>query len=161
MARELLNQSRPALRLGKRLEAGRLPGRSGQPLLRARAAFSLLEVMVALGLFFMAVFTILALVSQTLRNARALQRPQVDAGLVAALYVSTNKFNEGFFSGDFDDVLKDFSWEVQSYEFATNGLLQADVILNQHGARQPVDTLSILVWDPTFKPGMPGGGFRR
>ena len=47
-------------------------------------AFSLIEVMIAMFLFFMAVFTILALVSNTLRNARALQQPPIDAGMAAA-----------------------------------------------------------------------------
>ena len=51
---------------------------------RRRAAFTLVEVMVALGIFFMAMFTILGLVSNSLRNARALQRKTVGCGMVAA-----------------------------------------------------------------------------
>ena len=59
-------------------------------------AFSLLEVMVAVGIFFMAMFTILALVSNSLRSARKLRRVEVDAGMVAAqLLIKTNRFNEG------------------------------------------------------------------
>src|SRR5215470_11525013 len=88
-------------------------------------AFTLIEVMIALGIFFMAVFTILALVTNILRNARGLQRPQVDAGLAAAIYVNTNKFSVGDVSGDLDESLPDFSYEVATDEFATNGLLQA------------------------------------
>src|SRR5207342_1412722 len=52
------------------------PSTLGLPLTRA---FSLIEVMIACGIFFMATFAILALVSTTLRNARALQRGDVDA----------------------------------------------------------------------------------
>jgi hypothetical protein len=39
-------------------------------------AFTLLEVMIAGALFFMAVFAILGLVATTLRNARALQQTE-------------------------------------------------------------------------------------
>lgn len=58
-------------------------------------AFSLLEVMIACGILFMAVFTILALVSSTLRNARSLRRVEVDAGMVAAQMFKTNRLSEG------------------------------------------------------------------
>jgi len=116
------------------------------------SAFTLIEVMIALGIFFMSVFTILALVSQILRNARGLQRPQVDAGLGAAMYMNTNRFGVGTTSGNFeDDGLRDFSYEVVTDEFATNGLLQADVILSKRSGRSTPDTISILVFDPTFQ----------
>ncbi|SRR6266446_4558034 len=114
-------------------------------------AFSLLEVMIALGIFFMAVFAILGLVSSTLKNARSLERPQVDAGLAAAMFTNTNHFTEGSFDGDFGDALQGYSWEAETYEFASNGLVQADIILNKRGSSQPADTLSILMWDPNFK----------
>ncbi len=69
------------------------------------AAFTLIEVMIALGIFFMATFAILALVSNILRNARGLQRPQIDAGMAAAIYVNTNRFSVGSVSGDLSDSL--------------------------------------------------------
>src|SRR2546428_493102 len=87
-----------------------------------RPAFTLIEVMIALGIFFMAVFTILALVSNILRNARGLQRPQIDAGLAAAIYVNTNKFPEGIVSGELGDSLPDYRYEIATHEFSTNGL---------------------------------------
>jgi hypothetical protein len=126
--------------------------------LRLRA-FTLIEVMIALGIFFMAVFTILALVSNILRNARGLQRPQVDAGVAAAIYVNTNKFPEGRVSGDLGDSLPDYRYEIETDEFATNGLMQADVVLSRRGSRQPPDTLSILVFDPNHQ-STPFGGRR-
>src|ERR1700693_4539241 len=58
-------------------------------------AFSLLEAMIACGIFFMAVFAILALVSNTLRNARILRHVQVDAGMPAAELFKTNMVFEG------------------------------------------------------------------
>jgi len=122
-------------------------------------AFTLIEVMIALGIFFMAVFTILALVSNILRNARGLQRPQVDAGLAAALYVNTNRFPVGNVSGELGDSLADFSYEIATDEFATNGLMQADIALNRRGGKQPPDTISILVFDPNYQ-STPFGGRR-
>src|SRR5436305_6848915 len=89
---------------------------------RSRFAFTLMEVMIACGIFFMAMFAILALVSNTLRNARGLQRGEVDAGMVAAQLSKTNRVTEGGDSGDFGDAYPEFSWETESFEAETNGL---------------------------------------
>src|ERR1041384_4885106 len=61
---------------------------------RRSAAFTLIEVMIAMFIFFVAVFTILGVVSNALRNARALQRKTVDAGMVAAQVSLTNALHE-------------------------------------------------------------------
>jgi hypothetical protein len=53
-------------------------------------AFSLLECMIAIAAFFIAVFAILALVSQSLQNARYLERP----GTAATTEVLSNKLFE-------------------------------------------------------------------
>ena len=58
--------------------------------------------MIACGIFFIAVFAILALVSNTLRNARVLRHIEVDAGMAAAELFKTNlvlvrQFCEFFF----------------------------------------------------------------
>src|SRR5258708_6047325 len=70
-------------------------------------AFSLLEVMIAIAVFFVGVFAILALVSQSLDNARRLQRPTIDAGLLAAQLSLTNKLVEGTESGNLGNLLGD------------------------------------------------------
>jgi len=133
-------------------QVARLSGRPSSIVLRrSRGAFTLIEVMIALGIFFMATFSILALVSNILRNARGLQRPQVDAGMAAAIYVNTNRFSVGSVSGDLSDSLPDFSYEVGTDEFATNGLLQAEVVLRRRGGHQTPDSISILVFDPNFQ----------
>ena len=49
-----------------------------------RSAFTLIEVTIAAGILFMCLFAILALLSNTLRNARSLQRTTLDAGMLAA-----------------------------------------------------------------------------
>ena len=123
-------------------QASRSPGSAG---------FTLIEVMIALGIFFMATFAILAMVSNILRNARGLQRPQVDAGMAAAIYVNTNRFSVGSVSGDLNDSLPDYSYEIGTDEFATNGLLQAEVVLRRHGGHQTPDSINILVFDPNFQ----------
>ena len=99
------------------LEDCRLPASRSR-----RSGFSLLEVMIAGGIFFMAIFAILAMVSGVLRNARSLRLIQLDAGMVAAQVCNTNKLTEGTQSGDFGNLYPGYSWEADIYEAATNGL---------------------------------------
>jgi hypothetical protein len=73
----------------------------------SRHGFSLLEVMIAIGIFFMAAFAILGLVSSSLENARRLQRPLVDAGAVASWLSATNRLIEGTYTVSLGDVLGD------------------------------------------------------
>ncbi len=122
-------------------------------------AFTLLEVMIALGIFFMATFTILALVSSTLRNARGLQKGEVDAGMVAAQFFKTNQVTEGTDSGDFGKLYPDYSWETDTYEADTNGLYQVDIVVRRRGLSKPYDTLSVWVYSPSTK-SLPFGGRR-
>jgi hypothetical protein len=111
-------------------------------------AFTLLEVMIACGIFFIAVFAILALVSSGLRNARLLRHIEVDAGMVAAQLSKTNKLTEGVLSGDFGDAYHDYSWEMVTQEAATNGLYQVDIVVRKRGLQNPVDTMSVMVFSP-------------
>ncbi len=115
---------------------------------RSQTAFSLLEVMIAGGMFFMAVFAILALVSSVLRNARSLRRTELDAGMVAAQVCITNKLYEGSQSGDFGNAYPDCSWDADTAEAATNGLFQVDIVVHRRGVQQPVDSTSILLFRP-------------
>jgi hypothetical protein len=115
---------------------------------RRTTAFTLLEVMIACGIFFIAVFAILALVSSSLRNARLLRHIEVDAGMVAAQLSKTNKLTEGVMSGDFGDTYHDYSWETVTQEAATNGLFQVDIVVRKRGLQNPVDTMSVLVFSP-------------
>ncbi len=124
-------------------------------------AFTLLEVMIACGIFFMATFAILALVASNLRNARALQRGDVDAGMAAAqIYqvLKTNRQTEISGSGDFGQAYPDFSYEFESGEYMTNGLLQVQIVVRRRGLHKPADTMTIWVYSPDAKsgPGQPG-----
>jgi hypothetical protein len=62
---------------------------------RRPGGFTLLEVALAMAIFFAAVFVILELVSGSLRIARQLQQPRVDITAVAAQIALTNRLTEG------------------------------------------------------------------
>ncbi len=114
----------------------------------SQCAFSLLEVMIACGIFFMCIFAILAMVASVLRNARSLRSVDVDAGMVAAQIYKTNKLYEGFESGDFGNAYPDYSWDTQITQAATNGLFQVDIVVHRRGVPRPVDSMSIFVYAP-------------
>jgi Tfp pilus assembly protein PilV len=127
------------------------------------SGFSLIEVMIACGIFFMATFAILALVSTTLRNARALQRGDVDAGMAAAqIYelMKTNRQTEVSGSGNFGENYPDYSFEFASHQYQSNGLLQVDIVVNRRGLRKPADVMSIWVYSPDAKSGLGQPTFR-
>lgn len=127
-------------------------------------AFTLLEVMIACGIFFTATFAVLALVSQTLRNARALQRGDVDAGMAAAqVYetLKTNRLENGTMSGDFGETYRDFSWEA-TWDIdwdggVTNNLLKADIIVRRRNLSKPFDHMTIWVYAPNARSAAAGG----
>ena len=130
---------------------------------RRSRAFTLMEVMIACGLFFMATFTILALVSTSLRNARALQRGEVDAGMAASQVfqlMRTNRQVEVNGSGDFGEAYPDYSFEFSSQQYLSNGLLQVDIVVNRRGAHKPVDSTTIWVYAPDAKSGFGLPNFR-
>ncbi|HZR19204.1 MAG TPA: hypothetical protein VFE51_18095 [Verrucomicrobiae bacterium] len=116
--------------------------------------------MIACGIFFMATFAILALVSTTLRNARALQRGDVDAGMAASQIYETLKTNrqaEISGSGNFGEAYPDYSYEFVSEQAETNGLLKVGIVVNRRGLQKPVDTMTIWIYSPDAKtgPGQP------
>ena len=126
--------------------------RAGRVTTRCRRAFSLLEVMIAGALFFMAVFAILGLVSQSLRNARRLQRPQVDASPVLAIYASTNSLEEGTYYGDLSTILgenyRNYRWTAEIREVETNKLFSVQCIVQANGRQEIISDLSTLLYRP-------------
>ncbi len=127
---------------------------------RRTTAFTLMEVMIAAGIFFMAIFAILELVSNSLRNARNLRKIDVDAGMVAAQLYKTNKLTEGIQSGDFGDLYPDFSWETDSEQIMSNGLWQVDIVVTRRGLQKPVDVMSVWMYSPDSKSSLFSGGIR-
>ena len=121
---------------------------------RPKDAFTLLEVMIASALFFMAIFAILSLVSSNLRNARLLQKPQVDAGILLADLCQTNKLTEGSDSGDFGELYPDYRWTSDIQQVSTNGLFKVEyTVFRPNGEPNNGTSLSALL----FRPDSPAG----
>lgn len=121
-----------------------------------QTAFSLLEVMIALGIFFATMFTILALVSGTLRNLRSLQQNEPDPGMVAAQIAATNILTEGTESGDFDKLYRGYTWDYEIGE-VTNGLFKVDITIHRRvGGRDVPSGASVLFYRPASPRGMRG-----
>lgn len=116
---------------------------------RAHQAFTLLEVMIAMAMFFMAVFAILALVSQNLEIARGLRMGDIDLGTVASEIALTNRLEEGFNSGDFGDLYPGATWTAETYLYATGGLYQVDLTIDwpQNAVTRKKQT-SLLLYRP-------------
>jgi hypothetical protein len=144
--------------------------KSSRPSRRCRA-FSLLEVMIAAGIFFLAVFAILGLVSASLANARRLQRPQVDASPVLAQFAATNILVEGIYDGYLSEFLgeayRDYRWTAEIVEVETNKLFNVQCIVQPVHGREIISDLSTLLFRPDSPPGsldggnFTGGGIRR
>ena len=129
-----------------------------------QAAFSLLEVMIAMGIFFVAIFGILDLTSQNLKAARLLQRQEPDITVLAAQLSLTNRLEEGFDSGEFGDTYPDILWSRTITEVSSNGFFRVDFTVHEptHNRRSPVTErhLSILLYRPLTGPRI-GLGNRR
>lgn len=112
-------------------------------------AFTLLEVMIAVAIFFVAVFAILELVSQNLRYVQNLQKPQVDIASLAVELSLTNSLEPGIVNGDFGDVYSNASWSREVYEAGTNGLFGAHfVVTEDNGSTRARTELTILLYRP-------------
>ena len=112
-------------------------------------AFTLLEVMLAMGMFCVAMFAILNLVSQNLKIARGLDMGQADIGTVAAQVALTNRLDEGVTSGDFGEFYPDASWTADVSLYSSNGLYQADIsILWPRNGLLKEQKASILLYRP-------------
>lgn len=122
-------------------------------------AFSLLEVMIAMAIFFMAIFAILELTSQNLRLARSLQQTQVSPASVAAEYFLTNLVEEGSESGDFGNTFPGYTWTRHVSMVSTDGLFQVEItIAQQVDLNTRESTLSYLLYRPDSAVlGRPGG----
>ncbi len=126
---------------------------SASSLLPPASAFTLLEVMIAIGIFFMCVFVILELVSTNLRHIQHLQKPTVDIGSLASELSLTNKLEEGGDAGNFGSLYPGVSWSREITMVGTNGLFQVDFTV-QDGAGGGQSRLSIFLYRPESKHGI-------
>lgn len=120
-------------------------------------AFTLLEVIIAMAIFFVAMFSVMQLMSRGLGMARALQQDLPSPGMIAAelaQLAATNRIDDGgSYSGDFEflapDIYPDFKWEAQTYQFASNGLFKADiVVVGSRDGRLIERSLSVFLFSP-------------
>jgi hypothetical protein len=126
------------------------------------AGFSLIEVMVALAIFFMCTFVILGLTSQLLQNARAFQTKRVPGvAMVHGWWTSkTNRVVEGVTTVEFSDLSDDLGERYRDY-FAeieaqpdlemTNGLWDVTYRVISHRSHQVESEVSTYYWDPNTK----------
>lgn len=119
-----------------------------------RSGFTLLEVMIAMAVFFIVVTAVLGMVVQSLGAARALQVQHPDAGMLAAMLSLSNTLEEGYDSGGFADLgaqFNDYRWESQIIEVGSNGLFQVDFLVFKKDVttgKQVGESMSVLMYKP-------------
>ena len=96
-----------------------------------------------MGIFFICMFGLLSLTTQSLNTARRLEFIEPDIGWVASELSLTNVVEEGFETGDFGDNYPDWNWtrEIDIYpeleelggDIDDQGLYQVDITLNGPG----------------------------
>jgi hypothetical protein len=122
----------------------------------ASSAFSLLEVMIAIAIFFGCVFAILALVSRSLAGARSLEPVSMDARSAIAMLSLTNRLEEGPVP---PEIIAAFEAENPGYtimgdifEERTNGLFRVNFVVGgaSKGSTKGARTMeaSILLFRP-------------
>ena len=135
---------------------------------RSSTAFSLLEVMIAIAIFFGCVFAILALVSRSLAGARSLEPVAMDARSAIAMLSLTNRLEEGPIP---PEIIAAFEAENPGYtimgdifEERTNSLFRVNFVVGggTKGATKGAVTMeaSILLFRPESPPSR-GMGLRR
>ena len=94
---------------------------------RASRAFTLVEVLVAVGIFFMAMFAILGVMSQAMKGAAMLHKTSPTAAMAAAELSMTNKLEDGMQDGDFGDVYPGYKWMASIEQVCSNGMFKVEV----------------------------------
>ena len=151
------------------------PLRRSRPAFRAdrlARAFSLIEVMIAMTIFFVSLFAILGLVSQLLQNARRIQAKHIPhVSMVHAWWTSkTNRVVEGMTTVEFSDIgtdigelYRDFYAEVNAEpdQEMTNGLWDVTYKVFNRRTHEVESQVFTLYWDPNSQSKQVGGGPRR
>lgn len=129
------------------------------------SAFTLLEVMIAIAIFFTASFAILGLISSSLNNVRRLQRPSVDASPVLARYAATNSLIEGTYQGSLGDPdmlgkdYRDYNWIANIVEIGSNHLYSVECVIRPaNGKHDIISDMTTVLYRPQSPPGSLDGG---
>jgi hypothetical protein len=129
------------------------PGWDGS---RRGHAFTLLEVMIAVGIFFVALIAILGVMTRGLGTARGLQISGPDAGMLAAEVSLTNQLSDGKSEhGDFGQTYPGFTWEREEYQIGSNGLFEVNFFIFKRSDHGPelYDAMSIWLYKPESQRG--------
>lgn len=135
------------------------PGNEALIHLEKQSAFTLMEVMIAIAVFCIGVFAILGLVASVMRGARLLDKPMVDASVVASEIAQTNKLVEiQGTSGDLSEFLgnnyKGFEYVYGIEEVESNHLYHAQILVTSDAPGKPlVSKMDILLFRPLSPPG--------
>lgn len=125
----------------------------------AGSAFTLVEVMIAVAVFCIGCFAILGLVASVMKDARLLEKPMVDAGVVANEIAQTNQLVEvKGISGDLSEFLGDnykgYDYVYGIDEVQSNHLYQAEIYVTSDTPGKPVlSKLDVLFYRPLSPPG--------
>ena len=147
---------------GRRRDSAGLDGRCIAPSIpapRRQRAFTLMEVMIAIGVFTIGVFAILGLVANVMHGARLLDKPMVDAGCVANEIAQTNSLTEvNGVNGDLSDFLgkpyQGYEYTYDITEALSNKLFEADIVVQNNTPGKPVlSKMSILLYRPASPAG--------
>ena len=124
------------------------------------AAFTLVEVVIAIGIFSIVAIAVLELVVTSLGAARSLQLRHADVGMLAAEYSATNAIcEEGTESGSFGDFYPGATWERTVTEVGTNSLFQVDfMVVEKVGKKTVPSGMSVLLYRPGSPKGAMSGG---
>ena len=122
---------------------------------RSTAGFTLLEVMIAVGVLFMCLFAVLALTSNSLASARKIQgHRDLDAGtFVGFFYVqlaNTNRIDEGPADFDMKDTFPGYKMVVDCALAGTNGLWDVEYDVAEPTRRAEVHG-HFLIFNPNSK----------
>jgi prepilin-type N-terminal cleavage/methylation domain-containing protein len=119
-----------------------------------QSAFTLMEVMIAIAVFCIGVFAILGLVASVMRDARLINKPMVDAGVVASQIANTNSLVEiQGTSGDLSEFLGDnykgYAYVYEIDEVESNHLYHAQIAVTSDTPGKPVvSKMDILLFRP-------------
>jgi hypothetical protein len=135
------------------------------PPMPGRRAFNLLEVMIAIAVFFVGAFAILSLVSASLANVNRIRRPSVDASPVLATWAATNKLVEGQYHGSLGDEnmlgkgYRDYNWVADIQEIRSNHLYLVDCkIVMANGRADMISHMTTVLYRPQSPAGTLDGG---
>jgi hypothetical protein len=124
-------------------EAGnQLPGQS----VKSALAFTLLEVMIAAAIFFLAMLSLLGVLSTGIHAATLLQRNYPTLDMAVAKLTLTNKLEEVPETGDFGEIYPGYRYLLSPHELLTNGLFQVDVTVYHQD--RVFSSMSILLFRP-------------